>query len=183
MVSQLSTAEIDEHLAALRQLEIDYEAYVHNSIFGHPNNTAALRKRLLLQTSQGQRALDASGIKFAMTPAPMFGGRILMSLPEQLFAFEQPVYEGPQGPDLVPHGARLVLDAISTAEGRLEDMRRNPAARRATAPRRARQPAEPRPRYTLFGRIKAVPAAVGFIADLGTAAVFIAGALKLLGVY
>lgn len=178
-----STQEIEAHLAVLREFEADYHAYVHNAIFGHPTHVPELRKKLLLQTSQAQRALDASGIKFAMTPAPMFGGRILTSLPEQLFAFEQPAYEGPQGPDLVPHGARLVFDAISTAEGRLVDMRINPAVRAASARRKQRESHHSLRRYTLFGRIKAVPAVVGFVADLGAAAAVIAAALKLIGVY
>lgn len=180
MAEQLSSEEINDHLAALRNLETEYLAYLDGTFHGTREQS---RKRILLQTAPAQRALAASGVQFAITPPPAFGGPVLTVLSQQLFAFELPAYEPIGGPAGMPYTSRLVLDALSTAESRLEDLRRNASARttRRERPKRARN--EERRRFTLFGRVKALPAAVSFIADLGTAVIVIAGALRLFGVY
>ena len=88
----------------------------------------------------------------------------------------------PFGGTGIPYTAQLVFDALSTAEGRLEDMRRNALARPQRSPKPLRRRHDAR-RFTLFGHIKALPAAVSFIAGFGTAVLVIAGVLRLIGVY
>lgn len=169
-----SADEIATHIAALQECESTYLNYVDAGQRGDTPSHVELRKRLLNRSGRTQQALDASGIRFALTPGPMFGGPILTTLPEQLFAFERPAYGY--------HAVQLVLDALAAAEGRLEDKLVEARNKPQPTPETKASP-EARPhhqsRFTLFGRIHAIPTAVAFLAD----AVVVAGAVWAIGKY
>lgn len=176
----MSTDEFAEHIDVLHEIEKQYQRYV-DAFYGG-SDTQQLRSQLLRRAGRGQRAMAASGVRFAITPAPLYGGAVLRSLPEQLFAFERPAYG--------PHAIQLVHDAISTAIGLLEDQMDAAQRRKASPTPPVAPPKQPKwpsdgariRRSPLFGRVRQLPGFVAFAADLGTAGAVIYAILKGVGV-
>jgi hypothetical protein len=111
----------------------------------------------------------------------MFGGPVLSSLADQLFAFERPGWEAFQEGSSPPYAAQLVLDALAAAVGSLEDELRQPR-RRPPPPRETSRGRRRAPRI-LIGRIYGVPSVFGFLADLATVGVVGIGLAKWLGLW
>jgi hypothetical protein len=177
----VTEAEIQEHIDVLLQLEQSYRLYVAAYERGDQAAVTALRPDLLKRSSRAQRAVSASGVRFALTPPPMFGGPPLTSLTEQLFAFERPGWDDVFGYDHVPRAAQLVLDGLAAAVGSLEDqldqVRRGPPPQTV----KSKSPKERHAPRLLIGRIRALPAAVGFLADLAALGLVLVAIAKAAG--
>ncbi len=146
-------AELREHIEFLSAFEKDYRMYVYaldselqtGNRYWHPQAHAEKRGDLIRRSVRAQRAMDASGVRIALTPPPMFGGPILTNLSSQIIAYETTTYGS--SPDRL-HACRMVLDGLVTALGSLEDSsRRRNANRRRSPPRKS-----PRYRRSPSGR-------------------------------
>jgi hypothetical protein len=181
-LDDVDEAEIAEHIRALEELEDVYRRYISAGQAGDRQAADALRADLLRRSTRAQRAIAASGLRFVITPPPMFSGPVLSSLADQLFAFERPGWEDYHLTNNPPYAAQLVLDALIAAVGALEDdlyqIRRAPQQLL-----KVDQAKRQRPPRILIGRIRGVPTAVGFLADLATVGVVIAAAAKGVGLW
>jgi hypothetical protein len=187
----MSADELREHIRVLKEFEHDYRRYLAQQGAPDPyGGTADLRATLVRRVARAKRAMNASGVKLELRPPPLLGGPILTDFASQVFAHERPPYISQRYGEL-PDAAAMVLDAIATAEGALEDDLEN--VERSLSAATAGDSIEPgaskpRPgrrgwkRLTLFGRIHAVPAALGVVADLISVGLAAAGLLKLAGI-
>jgi len=180
-----SVEELREHIAVLTQFEADYRAYLDAQRRGVPELQAELRNRLLRRAGKAQRAVTASGVVFAITPAPALGGRVLTSVAEMIFAHEHPAYGGDSfWPNELPSAARHVMDGLAAVLGVLEESAAESAASsRTTPPRPPTGNQKSRPRLTLFGRIRSLPAALATLADVVAVGGALVGVAKAVGLW
>src|SRR5918996_1006150 len=113
-----SADELRQHLTVLTAFEHDYREYVDaqkRQAAGYSIDVARLgagRSDLLRRAARAQRALDASGVTFAITPPPLLGGPVLHNLSQQAFAHETPLYGSGSDPFMT---ADMVLDQLANA--------------------------------------------------------------------
>jgi hypothetical protein len=138
---------IEEHVQALTSFERDYRRYIEAQVAEHrgdtpnlsPGERTALRHGLLRRADGAERAMQEVGKVVHVAPPPAFGGPILTSLSQTIFAHETPLYGSGSDPFEVPNG---ILDTMNAALGALDDRLnaelKRPHGTRAPAPRTAR---------------------------------------------
>lgn len=184
MAKGASSQELREHRDVLVRFEHDYRGYVDTQKArdaGHtvsPGVLGATRADLLRRAARADRAVKMSGLSFAITPPPFYGGPVLHDLPVQIFAHETPLYGGSSNAFMA---AEMVLDALGAAIGALDD-RIQQAEKKEAAPSGRAVAAVRGHVPTLWGRLRHVPRWLGTAADaISVGGVLLAG-LKILGV-
>jgi hypothetical protein len=176
----LTLDELREHRDALEAFERDYRRYVDaqkRQDAGYqvdPHELSRARGDLLRRAPRAQRALDAPGSTFAITPPPLIGGHPLTELSQQAFAHETPLFSPYSDPFAA---ADMVLDRLVAGLGALDD--KIDAARRPSGLAPSARPHRP----TLWGHLPKLPAWLGTVADVATLATLAVGGLKAVGVF
>ena len=125
MAETESAGELREHLRVVEEFLADYRSYISfmQNVFGpivppHGTSQEDQRERILRKAPRAQRAINAAGANFAITPPPAFGGPLLEELSTQVMAHENSMYSPDDDPFMV---SRMVLDSLTAATGALED--------------------------------------------------------------